>query len=235
MHDGSSMISRSPNRLRRYAAIFAAILGLQAIWLLAAEMSRPALPFFPMSEAETKTITAHSAAAAAAAWIGWPRGDLWVDYAMTDDAALLGDIERGLTSDAHAATNEIYLTTEHAAVLAPYDSRAWLMLAATNIQRGLKSSYILAQIKMSYYTSPNDVRLMPFRIQIATRSSAIADDELQSFVENEIRIIILHKPNLKHSIALAYRGASPAGRRFLESKLAELDSKFLAELQGAKP
>ena len=236
MHYGASMISRSPNRLRLYATIFAAVIGLQSIWLLGAEMTRPTLPFFPTSQAEAKIIATHHAAAAAAAWIGWPRGDLWVDYAMTEDAALLGDIESGITSNAaQGANNEIYSTTEHAAALAPYDSRVWLMLAATNTQPGLQSNKILAQIKMSYYTSPNDIRLMPLRIQIATRSSVTADDELQSFVESEIRTIILHNPNLKHAIALAYRGASPAGRRFLEGKLAELDAKFLAELQAAKP
>ncbi len=229
------MISRSANRLRLYTAIFAGVLGLQAIWLLAAEITRASLPFFPTSDAEAKTVAAQNAAAAAAARIGWPRGDLWVDYAMTEDAVLLGVIESGIISNAQGSNDKIYLMTEYAATLAPYDSRAWLMLAATNIQSGSKSSEILAQIKMSYYTSANDVRLMPIRIQIATRSSVIADNELQSFVENDIRTIILQKPDLKRAIALAYRGASPSGRRFLEGKLAELDPKFLPELQGGKP
>ena len=154
---------------------------------------------------------------------------------MTEDAALLGSIESGIVADAQGSNNKIYLATEYAAALAPYDSRAWLMLAATNIQSESKSSEMLAQLKMSYYTSANDVRLMPIRIQIATRSSVITDDELQSFVENDIRTIVLHKPDLKRAIALAYRGASPSGRRFLEGKLTALDPKFLPELQGAKP
>lgn len=236
MHYGASMILRSPNRLRLYATIFAAVIGLQSIWLLGAEMTRPTLPFFPISKAEAKIVAPHHAAAAAAARIGWPRGDLWVDYAMSEDADFLSDTVSRITSDtAQGSNNNIYLTTEHAAALAPYDSRAWLMLAATNSQSGLRTSKMLAQIKMSYYTSPNDIRLIPFRIQVAAQSSVIADDELQSFVESDIRTIILHNPKLKYAIVPAYLRASPAGRRFLEDKLAELDARFLAELRAAKP
>lgn len=226
---------RQPNRLRVFAFIFGVVLSLQAVWLLAAEITRPALPFFPMNEADVKAAAARASAAATAARIGWPRGNLWVNYAMAADADVIGNIESGLPQNSRRVSDDLRSITERAVALAPYDSRAWLMLAAINSQSASQASETLAQIKMSYYTSPNDVRLMPFRIQIATRSSLIADDELQSFVENELCTIVQRSPDLKHSIALAYRGASPAGRRFLDSKLADLDAGFLAELHNTRP
>jgi hypothetical protein len=151
------------------------------------------------------------------------------------DAPIIGNIERGMGSNLRPANAELHLLTERAARLAPYDSRAWLMLAANNAKPGQQPDKALAQIEMSYYTAPNDIRLMPFRIQIAALSSAIIDDELQSLLENDLRTIVLSHPELKQSIAVAYRGASPAGRRFLEAKLADLNAGFLAELQGTKP
>jgi hypothetical protein len=229
------MISRPPNRLRLFATSFAIILAIQSAWFLGPELVRPALPFFPANEAQVKIAASQTNAAASAVWLGWPRGDLWTDYAMTVDTGFLGDTENGTNSGAQSANNELHSIAGHAATLAPYDSRAWLLVAASDIQSRPHDNQALAQIKMSYYTSPNDARLMPFRIQLATRSSLIADDELQSFVGNELRTIILHSPDLKPSIALAYRSASPVGRRFLESKLADLDNGFLHQLQSEKP
>jgi hypothetical protein len=88
---------------------------------------------------------------------------------------------------------------------------------------------------MSYYTSPNDIRLIPLRIQIATRSDSIADEELQNLVGHEIRTIVVRAPTLKPVIATAYRRASPPGRSLIEAKLAEFDPKFLTELRATKP
>jgi hypothetical protein len=227
------MISRSPNRVRFFAAVFAVVLGVQAAWLIGAQMTRQPMPFFPRGEADIQTATAHPATMQTAAWIGWPRGDLWVDYAMSLDAPLIGSIENATDTNSQPASDKAVSITQEAAALAPYDSRVWLMLAAINSQSGLRANKALAQIKMSYYTAPNDVRLMPFRIQVATRSSAITDNELQSFVENELRTIVLRNPGLKPSVALAYHGASPAGRRFLESKLANCKTPNIRFLTAA--
>jgi hypothetical protein len=223
------MILRSPVSLKLYAIIFAGVLGLQAAWLLAAEIIRSPIPFFPSNRAEVEYVTAHRDPAATAARIGWLRGDFWVDYAISADAELLNNI------DAHVANNEMKQATTHAAAFAPYNSRVWLLLAAINAQLGWTDDKTLAQLKMSYYTSPNDVRLIPLRIQIATQSLTITDDELQGLVGHEIRTIILHKPALKQSIAIAYRGASPSGRHFIEGKLAEFDPNFLTELRATRP
>jgi hypothetical protein len=228
------MNSTSATPLRRYATIFALVLGLQSVWLLTPELIRPRLPFFPTGRIEAQSLTTSNSAATFSAWIGWPRGDLWIDHAMVVNAALLDNIENGASHEAEKTSNRQTSMAEYAASLAPYDSRAWLILAAVNIQSGIETNKTLAQLEMSYYTAPNDIRLMPFRIQIATRSSLIGENDLQSFVENDLRTIVKQQPDFKNLIAVAYRGASPDGRHFLVSKLTEIDPAFLSELQAAK-
>jgi hypothetical protein len=223
------MNSHSPISLRLFAIIFAGILGLQAAWLLATELPRSRMPFFPSNKGEVDDVTVHRKSAAAAARIGWLRGELWVDYAISVDAELIGNTIANVSND------EAKLVTDRAVALVPYDSRAWLLLAMINAQQDWKDDKTLAQLKMSYYTSPNDVRLIPLRLQIATQSRAINDDELQGLVAHEMRTIIRHTPDMKQSIAVAYRGASPTGRHFIEEKLTELDPGFLTELRATRP
>jgi hypothetical protein len=222
------MTSPSPRLLRLCAIIFAGILAVQAAWLLTAEFTRVPMPYFPSTKADLEFATAHRNAAAVAAQLGWLRGDLWTDDAIAADAGLLNDAGAQVSDDAKQIT-------EHAAAFAPYDSRVWLLLAAINARLGWKDDKTLAQLKMSYYTSRNDIRLIPTRIQIAAQSPAIKDDELQGLVTHDVRTILLHKPNLKPIIAIAYRGASQAGRHLMEGVLAELDPKLLSELRTPKP
>ncbi|HLI93996.1 MAG TPA: hypothetical protein VKU83_10315, partial [Puia sp.] len=183
------------------------------------------LPFFPTDKTEIDYASAQRDRAAIVASLGWPRGDLWADYALSADCRFLNDVPASTTID---RTEPV---SEHALALAPYDARLWLLLSAINAQSGWKDDKTLAQLKMSYYTAPNDIRLIPLRISIALQSQAIGDKELQELVEHEIRTIIMRKPELKPVIATAYRGASAAGRAFVEEKLAVLDRKFLTDLQ----
>jgi hypothetical protein len=221
--------TRTPISFRLYAIIFAVVLGLQAAWLLSAELMRVPLPFFPSDKSEIEYASAQRDRAAAAAWLGWLRGDLWADYALTADSRLLNDVP------ASAANDKTKPVSERALALASYDARLWLLLSAINAQSGWKDDKTLAQLKMSYYTAPNDTRLIPLRMVTAMQSQAIGDEELQGLAEHEIRTLTLRKPELKPIIVMAYRGASPAGRRFIEEKLAALDRKFLIELQTTRP
>lgn len=219
----------APVLLRPFATGFALLLGLLAAWIIAAELSRPSLGSFPANAVEAKAVALKNAAAATTAWVGWPRGELWADYAVTANAGAIGAMNAGSSSRADDHANGV---AETAARLAPSDARSWLLLAMNAL---VNDSKTLALLKMSYYTSPYSDALFPLRIQVATRSPGIADEELSSFAEYELGVVISQKPDLKRSIAPAYRTASPAGRHFFDSALAKLDSAYLAELKALKP
>src|SRR5258708_4587598 len=92
---------------------------------------------------------------------------------------------------------------------------------------------VAGPLKMSYYTGPNEIALIPLRILIATRSDAIADPDLQILVGGEIRTIITRKPESKPLILAAYRDALPEGKRFIESTVAALDPALLAAMRAS--
>jgi hypothetical protein len=228
------MVPESPTSIRIYAGALAVILGLQSAWLLGAEIAHPALPFFPVTGAEAKAATIDRSTAGIAAWLGWPRGALWVDYAITANAARLGSLPNGNMEVPNRPDESAFSIAETAAALAPSDARAWLLLASANLQFVLNSN-ALAQLKMSYYTSPYNQYLFPLRIQTIARSPAPIDDELRSLVEYEMRVVIRYKPELMTSIAPALRVASPTGRQFLLTLLGKLDPDFVSELNTANP
>jgi hypothetical protein len=224
---------QSPILFRICAASFAIVLSLQATWILAAELLRPKVKF-PGTLAEARAATALRSSAATAAWIGWPRGELRTDYAVTANAGFVGDVEGGALLNASNHNNNANGVAETAATLSPSDARAWLLLAM-NAQAASNADSALARLKMSYYTSSYDDELFPLRIQIAARLPSVTDGELSGFVEYELGVVTRNKPTLKGVIASAYRAASPAGRQFLEITLAKLDPKFLAEVKATRP
>lgn len=223
---------QSRSWFRAGVLILGAVLAVQATWILAPEILRPALPFFPATPSEARSLATRHAEAALAAAVGWPRGDLWTDKALTANAALVSAFEDGLPSRAPAAP-DARATARTAAKLAPADARAWLLLAMASARS--HDNKAPAQLKMSYYTAPYSVRLFPLRVQVAAQLPQLNDRELQDFLQSELKMVIQGRPNLKLSIASAFRSATPAARQFFETALAQLDAKLLAQLRSANP
>ncbi len=223
---------QSGARFRTAALILGAVLAVQAAWILLPEILRPALPFFPATSSEARSLASRHAEAALAAAIGWPRGGLWTDKSLTANAALLSAFEEGRPSS-EPASRGARATAKTAATLAPADARAWLLLAMTSARS--QDNKASAQLKMSYYTAPYSERLFPLRVEIAAQLSKINDPELQGFLQSELKMIIQDRPKLKPAIALAFRTATPAARQFFETALAQLDAGFLAQLRSTNP
>jgi hypothetical protein len=219
------MNSRSAYPLRLYASLFAGVLGLQAIWISAAEIMRPTVTFFPTTSADATTTAEHSGMAVAAAVVGWPRGGPWVEAAISENAALLAGLVSG-SKTAEAAPDSLRIA-ERAAALAPADARAWVILAALSEQAPEGAPKALALLKMSYYTAPSNEALFPLRLQLVARSPASADGELRSYLKYEIQTAIARKPSSKLAIAAALKVASPAGEKLLESLLDDLKLSLL--------
>jgi hypothetical protein len=217
------------SRFRVGTAIFAVALGAAAIWLLLVQIFRPALPFFPEDAATAEAIASHRGSAGLAARIGFFRGNLWSDYALTLEPVL-----RGLTGPDGAPLIALLDDTRSAATravrLAPFDARAWLLIAAVNSQAIDRDP--TGALKMSFYAAPNELSLIPLRIRIATRSNAIADPEIQTLLGAEIQNIVTRAPALKTQIIAAYRNALPEGRLFIETQVGQVDPSLLVSLRA---
>src|SRR5215472_5125005 len=146
---------------RLVTAFFAMLLGVQCVWLLLAELSRPGISRLPTDAASAAAARIERINARWAARIGAIRGDLWAESAFAY-ADLLWNDGRGGADLMQAQSSVNYALTA-----APHTSRVWLLLA------GLASRYQLPGIdgkeavRMSYYTGPSELELMPLRLWIA--------------------------------------------------------------------
>ena len=213
--------------------IFAGILAVQAAWLVTAEFFRPKLPYFPQDKASEERASAARSAAVTAASIGWVRGDLWTDAAIALSSDLIGEVVDERDPQMALSRDRAKIVAQRAARLSPHDSRTWLLLAAMDSRFDWLDRAVAKLLKMSYLTGPNESALTPLRIRIATRSTAIADVELQILVAQEIRSIILRHQDQKSSLMAAYRDASSEGKQFIEVTVGDVDKNLLATIRSS--
>jgi hypothetical protein len=209
----------------------ATLIGILSVWVLAGELISPRLIYFPSNRNEAETLYAERNSAAAAAVVGMVRGDLWAAAAITRAAQLL--FEPPGTSPKEASQAEVETMraiAARAASLSPHDSRIWLVLAGLDSRLGGNNRKTAEALKLSHYTGPNALSLMPLRLLFAVQSDATSDEELQSLVSLDIQRIILQRPDLKPAIALAYKNALPKGREIIEATLEQVDPVFLATI-----
>jgi hypothetical protein len=227
---------RSTNRrsFRATLLCFAVVLACLATWILIPEFNRPSVPGFPTDAAAAAGLAADRDAAISAASMGFIRGDLWAEAALTYLDLFWSEDQR----QARAQTAEIGeqggAVANRALSYAPHDARIWLVLASLDRRFDSLNHRAAAALRMSYYTGSNEIDLIPVRLLLAVRSDALGGEEFQEFLRHDIRTIVTRRPELKPAIAAAYRDALPAAQRFLEKVLEEVDPSLLASLRPKK-
>ena len=219
------------HRLFRIAIIgCAALFGLQATWLIVPEMSRPTAAGDPSVPAESED---RRAAAERAARFAVIRGDLWAELALTYSGLVWSDGRSISRRPTRQSVEEARAIAAHALSHSPHDARVWLLLAALNNLTEDTDRHTAAALKMSYYTGPNEIKLIPLRLLVAVRPGVLADEELQDLFRYELGSIISRKPELKPAIVAAYREATPAARRLIEEEaVSHRDEQLLAMIRS---
>ena len=213
--------------LRTAIFTFAMVLGLQAAWILATELSRRATIIDPASVEEGTGDSPYQIAASRAARFGLVRGDLWAESALS----FVNLSPTGFSSTVDLSRSEtvenVRTKAKQALRYSPHDARIWLVLATLDSQSSARDSRVAASLRMSYYTGANEIELIPLRLLVLARSDALTNDDLKQLVYHDIRNVITRAPQLKYTIITAYREASPVGRQLLNQILAELDPTLL--------
>jgi hypothetical protein len=226
---------RSPRSLaniifRFTMLVLAMSLCVQSGWLLLPE-SRPGIAELPTDSASAASVTRLRNSSIWAARIGVFRGELWAESAFTY-SDLLWDTPKDnapLALELQQARTSLYRALSHA----PETSGAWLLLSGLALRFPNVTQDATAALKMSYYTGPTDVHLMPLRLRIAAQADAFNDLELRQFVIRDLHIFIAQ--HQEPPIAEAYRAASPSGKHFIEQAVREIDPSALVWLQDAAP
>jgi hypothetical protein len=124
---------------------------------------------------------------------------------------------------AHSSVN-------HALTAAPHQSSVWLLLAGLASRYRLPSIDVKEAIRMSYYTGPSELDLMPLRLWIAVHSDAFSDIDLRDSISREVRLLFTHQQ--KSAIAAAYNAAPSVGRQLIEQTIREFDPAAAESLRA---
>ena len=229
--------SRTPKRstkivFRLATLLIAILIGVQSLWILLPELSRPGIELPTNSvSAGSASVTSWRDAAIWAARIGVIRGDLWAESAFTY-ADLLWDTSidgAAPATELQRARKSFYRTLDEA----PEKSGAWLLLAGLALHYPSIAQDPTAALKMSYYTGPTEKHLMSLRLRIAAQADAFNDFEVRQFVSRDLRMFLAQ--HQEAVIAEAHHVASPTGKHFIENVVSEIDPSALHWLQDAAP
>ena len=210
--------------------LFAVLLCIQCVWLLLAEFSRPGIDRLPTDASAAAAAAQQRDAAIWAASIGVIRGDLWAASAFTYGDLILGERRESRTANIAPALVRASAILNRAVEFAPTQSGAWLLLAGLAARYPSPGFNATEALKMSYYTGPSEHDLMPLRLRIATSSDVLTDIEMRQFVTRDLRLFLVRHD--KSAIAEAYNAASPAGKRFIEQTVGEIDPSALVLLRA---
>jgi hypothetical protein len=203
---------------RRVTLVFAALLAIQSLWLLLAELTRPAIHDLPTDAASASAAATQRGRAALAAWFGVVRGDLWAESAYTYADLLWNN--NGSSAGLTSALDRARTSLERALGDAPHQSGAWLLLA------GLASRYpsinvnAAQALKTSYYTGPSEQDLMLPRLRVAAQSDFLNDAEIRDFVTRDLRLFISR--HQQSAIDVALNEGSPTGKAFIKQVVSQM-------------
>jgi hypothetical protein len=227
---GMNRPTRSGLRLASF--LFAVLLALQCVWLLAAELIRPDIEHLPTDLASATIAAKKRVAATLAASIGAVRGDLWAQSAYTYANLLWLQNAQANSSASSEVLERARKNLDRALYWGPQQSGAWLLLAGLGREFRLASVTPIEALKMSYYSGPSEISLVSLRLRIAVRADQFDDFEIRQFVSRDLRLLLAQ--NKKSVITEVYRAASPAGKSFMEQAIKDIDPSALTSLRTAE-
>ncbi len=214
---------RSP--ARRVLLICAVLLAAQAAWLLVPEIYRAGITRFPVIPQVAAAAAPFHGRAETAALLGVVRSELWAECALSHAGIIWSIVAR---ADAVSARRCV----EEAVLWGPHRPGAWVLLGAVAEYYNWPGSQLAEALKLSYYTGPNELPLLPARLLIYGRATALQDPDLQMLVGRDVEVILSRRSELKPAVLAAYQEATPEGKRFFEETVSRENPEFLKCLRG---
>jgi hypothetical protein len=161
-----------------------------------------------------------------AASIAPARKDVWMTQQSSAAAQTKTDGDSfGNQSTSRPSTMNAFANALH---YSPLRGDNWLMLAAISKQQKSAGYNAAALLKMSYYTAPNEIDLIPLRLSVALGTDAvIREPELRDLVGRDLKVAIARQPAFRPAIVAAYQSASADGKSFIEGLISEYDPSYL--------
>ncbi len=154
------------------------------------------------------------------------RGDLWAEAALIQSGF---DIRSGaqVAKMDVSETKAVWEAAERGLAIAPLNPSLWLLLANPGSPSDAEGFNRSLALEMAYLTGQQDLRLLPARLLIAARSSALSEKTIQDFVRGDIGFVFKTARALRPAILAAYKASSIENRPFLQRIIAAADPSFL--------
>jgi hypothetical protein len=211
--------------------VFAMILAIQAAWVLSPEIFRTDVEALPVGPAQIAQAELVKLRAFEAAWLGWVRGDLWAESIYARSYLADPDQAQPVRSDEKEARVAALADCERALSLAPVTPGLWALCALLD-ETDAPSARADRYLEMSYYTGLNLPSVIPLRLLASGRSNMSSNDALQSFVAHDVGLVLTKLLDLKPSLVLAYKRATPQNRAVFIHYIEQNDPAFAAKLGG---
>ena len=156
------------------------------------------------------------------------REDLWIRGGSKPGANSASSADEQETTAPPVPSN----TLARALRSSPLRGDIWLMLAAASKPSSPQPG-TAAMLKMSYYTAPNDLDLLPLRVSVALATDAVVrEPEFRDLIKRDVNLVVTHRPALRPALVSAYRSASADGKTYLESLISEQDPSYLDQVRA---
>jgi len=209
------------------ALLLAMVLGIYCLWMVLAELYQPGVDRLPTDPQSAAIAAGHRNDANSAAWIGFVRGDLWAQSAYTYADLLWNNSGKGgseSTSGLDQAREQLDWTVRDA----PHEAGAWLLLAGLALRYHWPSPDPAEALRMSYYTGPSELPLLPLRLRVASQLAA-RDAELEQLARRDLSVLIAHQQTA--AVLQAYQEATPTGKEFIERAVGYIEPNLVESLR----
>jgi len=110
------------------------------------------------------------------------------------------------------------------------------MLAVLSREQRSVEHDVAALLKLSYYTAPNDLALLPLRLNVALgEASVVNEPELRELVQRDVRMAFARQPALRPALIAAYQSAAADGKALVDNLISEWDSTALQSMRKEVP
>ena len=212
-------------------AIFGLLLTEQAAWILSAEKYFPSEELSPVEQNAVATSASRQEIWKAAS-VAKLRGDLWAESGF-DRAGRLW-LNPATELDKNGIPEPALDDFTHALLYSPHRGDVWLMLAALANRYKVAGYDAAALLKMSYYTAPNELALVPLRLHVALGTET-RESELREMIKRDIGLVLSRLPSLKPALSAAYRSAPANGKILAENLISEIDPGYLKTIRAQRP
>jgi hypothetical protein len=205
-----------------------AVCAVQAIWIVVPELLHLRTIRIPFNVQPATPLDQDRANRAAA--FAMVRGDLWAEAGFADASRLGTDAAGGPEKELEVVNARTAL--ERALRYSPHRGDVWLMLSMLAERYKVPGLGPNPLLKMSFYTAPNELALIPQRLLLSSRIRGIEDPEMQDMIKRDIRLLLTRGSNPKSALVAAYKNASAENRPFIERFVSEIDPTSAASMRA---